>query len=323
MEPEGVPVFEARGLSHSYPGGFLRPRRVALRDVSFRLHRRQAVVLLGESGSGKTTLARIVARLIRPTAGTFLLEGRDVLKAEPRRASREYRRRVQMISQNPFTSLNPAHTIGYHLGRPLLLHRKVRDHRDLQERIRELLAAVGLGPPSTFLEGYPHELSGGERQRVALARALAVDPVVLVADEPVSMLDGLTRAGVLGLLSRVKQEWGLALLQITHDVADARCIGDRIVVLCAGCVVEEGPVERLLANPLHPYTQQLVAASSQRGGWSSTARTSAPGPPPSEGCPFADRCPQVMKDCRRLMPPAERIGPDQLVRCHLYPPEAP
>src|SRR5687767_6694617 len=173
-----------------------------------------------------------------PTSGESRLAGRDVLQSEPRGASLDYRGQVQMIFQDPFGSLNPVQTIGHHLRRPLAIHKRARGRRELSERVKELLATVGLNPPAEFAGKYPHQLSGGQRQRVAFARALAVDPAVLLADEPISMLDVSIRMGVLNLMERLKQERGIACLYITHDIASARYLGDRTIVMYAGRMVE-------------------------------------------------------------------------------------
>jgi ABC-type glutathione transport system ATPase component len=195
-----------------------------LNDVSLALGRAEIVALVGESGSGKSTVARVVARLTEPSAGRILLEGRDVLAEEPRRASLSYRSKVQMIFQDPFGSLNPIHTIAHHLERPLLLHGKAKTRTALEHRVHELLDSVGLSPAIEFARKYPHEASGGQRQRVAIARALAVGPSLILADEPVSMLDVSIRLGILNLMEQLKVERGVAFLYITHDIASARYV---------------------------------------------------------------------------------------------------
>jgi peptide/nickel transport system ATP-binding protein len=253
-ERSAPPVLEVRHLQQSFQG------HLALRDVSFAIGRGEIVALVGESGSGKSTIARVVARLLTPSAGQVLLDGRDVLRGEPRRASLAYRAAVQMVFQDPFASLNPVHTVLHHLGRPLLRHRRVRDRAALLARAAALLEDVGLCPPSGYLLQRPRALSGGQRQRVAIARALAVEPRVIVADEPTSMLDVSLRAGVLGLLARLKAERGLAILYITHDLASACAIADRVLVLHGGAIVEGGAAADLVRAPAHPYTRRLLAA---------------------------------------------------------------
>ncbi len=249
-----VPLLELRGIGKTFaPRGYFGrgSRVVAARDVSFQVDRGQAVALVGESGSGKSTLARLVLRLDPPDGGEIRLDGLDVLAREPRQASLAYRRRVQMIFQDPFGSLNPAHTVGHHLARPLLRHRRATKS-ELPGRVAELLRTVELEPASEFADRHPYELSGGQRQRVAIARALAVEPDLLVADEPTSMLDVSIRMGVLNLLMRLKRERRLAILLITHDLASARYLADRVLVLYRGRVVEDGPSGALVQDPEAP-----------------------------------------------------------------------
>ena len=254
------PILEVEGLRMDFPAGGLLSRRTirALDGVDLTLHRGEILALVGRTGSGKSTLARVIARLETPTAGRLLLEGRDVLAEEPRRASRSYRRRVQMVFQDPFASLNPAHTVGHALGRALAVHRGTVDRADIAAEAAELLDAVGLEPE--LLGARPHELSGGQRQRVAIARALACEPEVLVADEPTSMLDAPLRAGVLDLLLRLRRERDLSILYITHDLASARYLADTTAVLQAGRLVETGPTAELMEHPAHPCTRLLLSA---------------------------------------------------------------
>jgi ABC-type glutathione transport system ATPase component len=254
LEPILEPILEVRHL-HKVHGA----QRV-LDDVSFALHRAEMVALVGASGSGKSTLARIIARLQPASGGEVRLRARDVLAQEPGRASLAYRAGVQMVFQDPFASLNPVHTVLHHLARPLLRHRRVSGRAAVMARAAALLADVGLAPPSVYLPRLPRELSGGQRQRVAIARALAVEPEVVVADEPTSMLDVSLRAGVLALLARLKQERGLAILLITHDLASACTVADRVLVLHEGQIVEAGRAADLVRAPVHPYTRRLLAA---------------------------------------------------------------
>lgn len=261
--PPPVPVLEVRDLRKTYrAAGFFGAREpvVALDGVSLTVSRREAVALVGASGSGKSTLAKLVLRLEAPDAGQILLDGTDVLRRERRKASLEYRRRVQMVFQDPFGSLNPVHPVAYTLIRPLLRHGRVRGRAEARARALALLDQVGLRPPADYLDRHSYELSGGQRQRVAIARALAVEPDLLIADEPTSMLDVSVRMGILNLLVRAKREQSLAVLMITHDLASARYLADRIVVLHAGRVVEEGPTEELIRAPRHAYTRALLDA---------------------------------------------------------------
>jgi peptide/nickel transport system ATP-binding protein len=325
-EPVGETVIEARNLGKRFQvGNIFRPKHVhALNDVSFSIGRSEVLALVGESGSGKSTTARLLARLMNPSAGEILLRGRDVLKSEPRRASLGYRKEVQMIFQDPFGSLNPTRTIGDILERPLRIHRQATGGA-VQERVHELLATVGLNPPAEVAQRFPYQLSGGQRQRVAIARALAVDPEIILADEPISMLDVSIRMGVLNLMEQLKAERGIGFLYITHDLASARYIGDRTMVMYAGHTVEAAESGELMQQPAHPYTRMLLAAvpNPQAGLASRTvvARGEVPSlidPPP--GCPFAARCPNVMDVCRQVMPGVEQVGPAHWVKCHLYGP---
>ena len=232
-----------------------------MRDVGFTVGRGEALALVGESGSGKTTIARLILRLEPADDGQIRLDGEDVLRREPRRASRGYRRRVQMVFQDPFGSLNPAHDVAHHLVRPLRrLGGLGSAHTDVRRRTLELLHTVGLTPAEEFLHRSPYELSGGQRQRVAIARALAADPDLLVADEPTSMLDVSIRMDILRLLMQLKRERGLAILLITHDLASAVFLAERIAVLRHGQVVEHGESRQVVDAPRHEYTRALLAA---------------------------------------------------------------
>ncbi|ODT82618.1 MAG: dipeptide/oligopeptide/nickel ABC transporter ATP-binding protein [Pelagibacterium sp. SCN 64-44] len=230
----------------------------AARDVSFALHSGRTLALVGESGSGKTTAARLIMREYAPDEGQLLFRGAPLGKADAK-AIKAYRSSVQMVFQDPFSSLNPAHTIHYHLDRPLRLHRKRLTAAERRAAIEELLARVKLDP-SLVMPKYPHELSGGQRQRISIARALAVNPEVIVADEPTSMLDVSVRLGILNLLNEMKRELGLALLYITHDIATARYVAEDIMVMYAGQIVEWGAMDSVLDNPRHPYTRLLLSA---------------------------------------------------------------
>jgi peptide/nickel transport system ATP-binding protein len=289
----------------------------ALSDVSFDIERGEAVAIVGESGSGKTTTARIVARLLDPSSGELWWKGRNVLEVERRAPSMAYRSQVQMIFQDPFASLNPVHTVGYHLERALRRHAKA-GRAELADRVAALLETVGLRPPGDVARKFPHQLSGGQRQRVSIARALAVDPELILADEPTSMLDASIRIDILNLMVGLKADRGLAYLYITHDLGSARYLADRVVVMYAGHVVEVGPCGPLLDEPAHPYTQLLEAAcsSGQVAGTPSPSGVRAVSQ--GAGCPFAARCPRVMDRCHRELPPLRKITTGALVRCHLY-----
>lgn len=318
-------VLDIKNLTKYFPiGGMRDTRKVhAVDDVTFSLPRTEIVTLVGESGSGKSTTARLLARLIEPTAGEIMYNGKDVLSTEPRSASLDYRGDVQMVFQDPFGSLNPAHTIYHHLERPLQIHKKTSGRKATRDRIYELLDIVGLGPAAEVAARFPYELSGGQRQRVAFARALSVEPKVMLADEPVSMLDVSIRVGVLNLMKKLADESGLSFLYITHDIASARYISDHTNVMYAGRMVEGAPSDELVHEPAHPYTKLLLSAVPNPHAGLRTEEVTARGeipslidPPP--GCPFAPRCPHAMPICRNKMPGAVTIAPDHWVRCHLY-----
>jgi peptide/nickel transport system ATP-binding protein len=302
-------------------GGFRTKTLRALNQVEFKLYPKWVTALVGESGSGKSTIAKVLARLEQPSGGRVLFRGKDIVAAEPRRASLEYRGRVQMIFQDPFGSLNPLHTVRYHLARPLLRHGKV-SAADVDQRVASLLETVGLAPGAEVLRKLPHQMSGGQRQRVAIARALAVEPEVILADEPISMLDVSIRMGVLNLMARLKEEKSLAYLYITHDIASARYIGDEIMVMYAGHVVERAPSDDLVHKPAHPYTELLLSAVPDPKRERSRAADVRGRPPnlvdPPHGCPFAERCPKVMDVCKKENPAETQLGRDHRVRCHLY-----
>ena len=288
----------------------LKTRHVhAVNDVSLELGRGEVIALVGESGSGKSTIARLIARLLSPTGGEILFEGR------PTTSGLAFRSQVQMIFQDPFGSLNPVHTIRHHLERPLRRHGKSPD------QVLEILATVGLTPPEHFADKYPSELSGGQRQRVAIARALAVEPRLILADEPTSMLDVSIRVDILNLLLRLKEERGIANLYITHDLASARYFADRTLVLYAGHVVESGPSRELMESPRHPYTRVLLAAVPDARGIRTDDIQAKPGGAklvdPGPGCPFAQRCPLVEERCHTDLPPLRAISDDRQARCHI------
>ncbi|ROS71853.1 peptide/nickel transport system ATP-binding protein [Curtobacterium sp. PhB130] len=236
-------------------------RLQAVDDVSFELEPGRTVALVGQSGSGKSTVARIIAQLERPTSGALLLDG-EAIGGRGRRLA-AYRDEVQMVFQDPFASLNPFHTIAHHLARPLVLHGVAKDRRSVRDQVLQLLERVNLSPASDFIDRKPHELSGGQRQRVAIARALAPSPSVLIADEPVSMLDVSVRLGILNLLARLQREENLAVLYITHDLATARHFSDEILVMYQGKVVERGAADDVILRPQAAFTKALAAAAPE------------------------------------------------------------
>jgi peptide/nickel transport system ATP-binding protein len=303
----------------------------AVDHVSFELQAGQTLALVGESGSGKSTVARSLARLLIPTDGTILLNGTPAGRRG--RRLRAYRRDVQMVFQDPFASLNPAFSVDHHLRRPLVIAGHQR--AGLDEDVADLLRSVNLGPAGTVAKKYPHELSGGQRQRVAIARALGPDPAVLLADEPVSMLDVSIRLEILNLLDTLKRDRQLALLYITHDLATARHFSTHIMVMYRGEIVEHGPADEVILRPAHPYTQLLSSAvptpaasrrdltdrrrARQQAGRAehNAERSEAVA---DTGCRFRRRCPAAMPACAEH-PPDFPAGPGHTARCWLRDPE--
>jgi peptide/nickel transport system ATP-binding protein len=292
----------------------------AVRDVSFGLYQGAVVALVGESGSGKSTVARMLAGQERPTTGTITLDGTPV-DVRSNRAFRRYKSSVQLVFQDPFASLNPVHTVRHHLVRPVRLHQG--SGVNVREEVIRSLEQVRLTPAAQFLPKFPHELSGGQRQRVSFARALAARPTVLLADEPVSMLDVSIRLEMLNLLDDLRKRLALALLYITHDIASARYFADEVLVMYAGQIVERGPAEEVTQQPAHPYTQLLIASAPDPDNLGSTLRagngaaragTSASGPA-AVGCPFATRCPLVVDQCREENPALQQLTPMRAAAC--------
>jgi peptide/nickel transport system ATP-binding protein len=315
----GRPVLEARGLVKHFPAQAHRGARRAVvhavEDVTLALRPGGITAVVGESGSGKSTLARLLAQLIKPTAGSVLLDG----AAAP--ARRRYARQVQLVLQDPFSSLNPVHDVRYHLARPLRVHGLV-DGGSLDAQIAELLGRVALTPAEAFAAKYPHELSGGQRQRVAIARALAMRPRVLLADEPVSMLDVSIRLGVLNLLAGLREREGLAILYVTHDIASARYLADTIAVMYAGQIIESGPADQVTDAPAHPYTQLLLSAAPDPDRPTPPSLRGRGAPPnlirPPSGCRFHPRCPFAMTVCADERPAPFEVAPAHSSACWLH-----
>ena len=292
----------------------------AVDDVTLSIGEGETVGLVGESGCGKSTLGRMIVRLLEPTSGSITLQGKEVahLKGE---ASRRFRRQVQLIFQDPFTSLNPRSTVGRILEEPLIVHGLGgRDER--RAKVEELLRRVGLSPGAAVQ--LPHEFSGGQRQRIGIARALALSPELIVCDEPVSALDVSIQAQVLNLLSSLKRQTGIAYLFISHDLSVIRYIADRIVVMYLGKIVEVARHDSLWARPLHPYTQALMAAvplpdpQAARDRKRVVLEGDLPSPvsPPS-GCRFRTRCPHAVDRCAQEVPALREVVGGRFVACHL------
>ncbi|TMB46832.1 MAG: ABC transporter ATP-binding protein [Chloroflexi bacterium] len=322
MNVAAAPVLEGRDLTKYFQvrqsrGLFARRLSVhAVENVSVRLEAGKVTAVVGESGAGKSTVARLLARIIRPDSGQVLLDGRPAPGGRPR----SYAKQVQMVFQDPFASLNSVHRVRHNLVRPLKIHHVADDN--VEGAVADLLRRVALKPPGHFTEKFPHELSGGQRQRVAIARALAVKPRVLIADEPVSMLDVSIRLGVLNLLADLRDKEQLAILYVTHDIASARYLADTVVVMYAGQLVESAPSVELTDNPAHPYTQLLLSAAPDPDRVEPPQLAGRGAPPslitPPSGCRFHPRCPYAMDICKQQVPPSFAVSPDHIAACWLH-----
>ncbi len=326
--PSNEPVLKVRGLTKHFPvrRRFLGrgPKKVvhAVENVDLELYAGQVTAIIGESGSGKSTVARLLAQLYVPTSGEIALYGKPV-HVKHGKAFRTYVGQVQLILQDPFGSFNPVHTIAYHLRRVLRIHNPSLGLKAIDDRMAEVLKEVNLAPANQFSEKYPHELSGGQRQRISIARALAANPSVLLADEPVSMLDVSIRLGILNLLEKLATERNLALLYITHDIASARYFATTATVMYAGELIEGGPAEAVTQQAGHPYTQLLIASAPDPDRDESVERIKDIGQPPSlidppAGCRFHPRCPFAMEKCHTEAPPKFDLGDGHWARCWLH-----
>jgi peptide/nickel transport system ATP-binding protein len=319
-----APLLEARGLSRTFRVGGMRSRGTlhAVDDADFAIGAGEIVALVGESGSGKSTIARLLAQVYRPSGGDILFEGTSLAALRSRRDVMRYRAAVPMVFQDPFSSLNPAYPVSHGILRGLKLHRPDIAPKDRMAEAMTVLTAVGLSPADQVVHRYPYELSGGQRQRIGFAQALAYRPKVILADEPVSMLDISIRIGLLNVMTSLRDERGVSLLYITHDIASARYVADRMMVMYAGRIVEAGPVDAVLGDPLHPYTQLLVAAvPDPRAELAVTSEMTRGEPPkvidPAPGCRFADRCPLARDVCRTTTPPLLELRPGIEAACHV------
>ncbi|HEV2635273.1 MAG TPA: ABC transporter ATP-binding protein [Actinocrinis sp.] len=308
-------------------GGLFSGRSLhAVDDLNISINEREIVALVGESGSGKSTIARLLAQVYKPTSGEIRYRGRPLSTLRGRKAQLAYRSDVPMVFQDPFASLNPVYKVSHGIIRGLKLHRPdLAGAAERQAEAIRVVEAVGLNPAAEILERYPYELSGGQRQRIGFAQALAYRPKLILADEPVSMLDVSIRIGLLNVMASLRENEGVSFLYITHDIASARYVSDRIMVMYGGHVVESGPTESVLANPLHPYTQLLLAAvPDPRAPLAVTTESAKAEPPavidPQPGCRFRARCPIAIELCHQVTPKLEPVLPEtprHATACHV------
>jgi oligopeptide/dipeptide ABC transporter ATP-binding protein len=291
----------------------------AVDDISFAVKEGETLGLVGESGCGKSTTGRTILRLLEATAGEVIFEGKNVMDLD-KRAMRAIRRDMQIIFQDPYASLNPRMTVADIVGEPLDIHNLAKNKTERNEKVREILENVGLG--AEYMHRYPHEFSGGQRQRIGVARALAVDPKLIIADEPVSALDVSVQAQVVNLLQDLQKEYGLTYLFIAHDLSVVKHISDRVAVMYLGKIVELTDKHELYSNPKHPYTQSLLSAIPEADPKKKKDRIVLEGDVPSpvnppSGCRFHPRCPKAFEPCSVKEPEFKEYGDGHFAACHL------
>jgi len=318
------PLLHTVGLTRHFRVGRLSSRRTlhAVDDVDLAIGKGEIVALVGESGSGKSTIARMLALLYKPTKGEIYFEGRPLSRLRSRKQRLEYSGDVSMVFQDPYSAINPAYRVSHGISRGIKLHRRELGSRGREREVERVLQVVGLVPARDMAAKFPHELSGGQRQRVGFAQALGFSPKLIIADEPVSMLDVSIRIGVLNLMSELREREGVSILYITHDVASARYVADRVLVLYAGHLVEEGPTDDVIQRPRHPYTQLLLSAVPDPTAALRQADTIDVGEPPrvvepKEGCRFQPRCPYAIARCETETPRLRELDRGRLVACHV------
>jgi oligopeptide/dipeptide ABC transporter ATP-binding protein len=326
--PNAVPdvdgaLLRTSGLTQHFRLGGLLSRRMlhAVDDLDLVINEREIVALVGESGSGKTTVARLLARIYPPTRGEILYRDRSIGRLRSRRDVLWYGGEVPMVFQDPYSAMNPVFRVSHGVMRNLKLHRPELDRTQRYEEAERVFDIVGLNPAGDMLRKFPYEMSGGQRQRVGFAQALAVRPKLILADEPVSMLDVSIRAGILNMMATLRAEEGASILYITHDIASARYVADRIVVMYAGHAVEQGPTDVVLSRPKHPYTQLLLSAVPDPREKLAPVSADSGEPPrvidPGEGCRFRQRCPYAVDECARITPVLRPMGPAHSAACHV------
>src|SRR5215469_7017409 len=317
-------LLRTEGLTRRFRIGSAMSRRTlhAVDDIALTIGEHEIVAVAGESGSGKSTLARLLAKLYKPTSGEIYFQGKPLSAVRSRRDVLRYRGEVPMVFQDPFASFNPVFRVSHGVMRCLKLHRGELSAAQRQAEAERVFETVGLTPAADVLQRFPHELSGGQRQRVGFAQALALRPKLILADEPVSMLDVSIRIGLLNLMAQLRDEQGVSVLYITHDLASARYVADRLIIMYAGRVAEQGPTEEVLSSPRHPYTQLLLSAvPDPRAELSVGAETDRGEPPrvidPTPGCRFRWRCPLAIDECHHVTPELTELAPQHDAACHV------
>jgi len=323
-EPAGEPLLRAERLSRHFKIGNAISRRTlhAVDDASFSIGERQIVAVAGESGSGKSTVARVLAKIYKPTSGEVYFQGKPLSAIRSRRDRLRYSGDVPMVFQDPFSSINPVFRVSHGVLRALKLHRPDLSTEQRYAEAVRVFDAVGLNPGAEVLQRYPHELSGGQRQRVGFAQALSMRPKLILADEPVSMLDVSIRIGLLNVMAKLRDDESVSILYITHDLASARYVTDRLIIMYAGHIVETGPAEDVLTRPRHPYTELLLAAAPDpRAPLNVSADADLGEPPrvvdPTPGCRFRWRCPLAIDECHKVTPPLRELLPGHSAACHV------
>ncbi|WP_317913841.1 ABC transporter ATP-binding protein [Carnobacterium maltaromaticum] len=316
---EAEKILEIKGLYKSFKSN--KEEVTILRNINLVVNEKESVAVIGESGCGKTTLGKVIVDIFQPTQGTVKYRGKDISKMT-KKEYQAYRLKVQMVQQDSFAALNPYKTIFHSVSTAMIQHKIVKGEKAARIKVTELLEDVGLTPVEHFIDKYPHQLSGGQRQRILIARALSVNPELIIADEPVSMVDVSLRIALLQLLRKMNEKYGVSFVYITHDLATARYISDtgKLVVMYLGEIVEQSAITTAVKNPLHPYFKALVQAVPQAtpGGNFKGAELQLKGIDVPDvknvpsGCPFHPRCIYATAECEKIKPQLEKVGDSQV-----------